>query len=55
MTDKQINEEVISAKLGGAGSAMKNGIVASLKGVNEIEAEIVSLARNTVSDTRGNG
>jgi hypothetical protein len=34
-----------------AGATMKEGIVDSLKGVNEIESEIVSLARNTVSNT----
>jgi hypothetical protein len=34
-----------------AGTTMKEGIVNSLKGINEIEAEIVTLARNTVSQT----
>lgn len=34
-----------------AGTTVKEGIVNSLKGINEIEAEIVSLARNTVSST----
>src|SRR5208283_4107488 len=39
------------ADLGRAGTAVKEGIVRSLKGLNEIEAAIVSLVRNTVADT----
>lgn len=35
--------------LGKIGTTVKEGVVMSLKGINEIEAEIVSLARNTVS------
>lgn len=37
--------------IGKAGSAVKEGVISSLKGINEIEAEIVSLVRNTVSNT----
>ncbi|HXX82137.1 MAG TPA: hypothetical protein VEI46_11350, partial [Thermodesulfovibrionales bacterium] len=33
------------------GTSVKEGVVSSLKGINEIEAEIVSLVRNTVSNT----
>ena len=36
--------------IGKAGTAVKEGVVSSLKGINEIEAEIVSLVRNTVSN-----
>jgi hypothetical protein len=39
-----------AANIGAAGVKVKEGIVSSLKGINEIEAEIVSLVRNTVSD-----
>src|SRR5208337_1859772 len=50
------NEETISGKpsteaIGKAGYAVKEGIISSLKGINEIEGEIVSLVRNTVSNT----
>ncbi len=49
-------EEVLSGTvkevtMGEAGTAVKEGVVSSLKGINEIEAEIVSLVRNTVSNT----
>jgi hypothetical protein len=37
--------------IGKAGTEVKEGISSSLKGINEIEAEIVSLVRNTVSNT----
>ena len=40
----------IGEMLGEAGATVKEGIVSSLKGLNEIEAQIVSLARNTVTD-----
>jgi hypothetical protein len=38
-------------QIGAAGVTVKTGIVGSLRGVDEIEAEIVSLVRNTVSNT----
>ncbi len=38
-------------RIGKAGIAVKEGIISSLQGINEIEAEIVSLVRNTVSNT----
>jgi hypothetical protein len=40
-----------STDMGRAGTAVKEGVARSLKGLNEIEADIVSLVRNTVSDT----
>src|SRR5712691_4076418 len=52
----QMAEEVrtdagIGESIGTAGTAVKDGIVSSLKGVQEIETEIVNLVRSTVSDT----
>jgi hypothetical protein len=35
--------------IGAAGTTVKAGIISSLKGIDEIEAKIVALARNTVS------
>ena len=43
-------EQTPGADLGRAGTAVKEGMMGSLKGVNEIEAAIVSLVRNTVVD-----
>ena len=37
--------------LGRAGTAVKEGVVRSLKGLNEIEADIVSVVRSTVVDS----
>ncbi|SEO44237.1 hypothetical protein [Nitrosovibrio sp. Nv6] len=37
--------------LGPAGDTVKTGIAGSLKGIDEIESDIVSLVRNTVSNT----
>ena len=37
--------------LGRVGTTVKEGVVSSLKGLNEIEAEIVTLVRNTVADS----
>jgi len=53
MTDEKIPtaSEEQKGMLSQAGTAVKEGIVGSLKGINEIEAEIVSLVRNTVSNT----
>src|SRR3989304_9382084 len=39
-------------EIGHVGTSVKDGIVSSLKGINEIEAEIVSLVRNIVSNTQ---
>lgn len=44
-------KETTGPELQKAGTTMKEGIVNSLKGINEVEAEIVTLARNTVSQT----
>ena len=37
--------------IGAAGTTVKTGIAASLRGIDEIETEIVSLVRNTVSNS----
>jgi len=37
--------------VGRAGTTVKQGIIHSLKAINEIEAGIVTLVRNTVADT----
>jgi hypothetical protein len=37
--------------IGAAGHTVKTGIASSLRGIDEIESEIVSLVRNTVSNT----
>jgi hypothetical protein len=41
---------IIKEDVGKAGASVKAGIISGLKGINEIEAEIVSLVRNTVSN-----
>ena len=58
MADKQKTEkapetltERTANRLGAAGGAVKDGMIRSLRGVNEIEAEMVSVVRSTVSDT----
>ena len=40
----------IGENIGKTGTTVKDGIVGSLKGINEIEAEIVTLVRDTVSN-----
>lgn len=40
----------LGGMLGEAGSFVKEGVVNSLKGLNEIENQIVTVARNTASD-----
>jgi hypothetical protein len=47
-TTSQGNSE---AGIGQAGSRVGEGIVGTLKGINEIEAEIVGVVRNTVSNS----
>ena len=44
--DEQAGSEV---KTEGAASTVKQGVISSLRGLGEIEAEIVALVRNTVS------
>jgi len=41
--------QTVAESIGRAGLQVKEGIIGSLKGINEIEAEIVGLVRNTVS------
>jgi hypothetical protein len=45
------SETSASEAVGKAGTQVKEGIVGSLNGSNEIEAEIVTLVRSTVSNT----
>lgn len=45
--------EISSAPFSNAGVAVKDGIVASLRGLNEIETELVGVARTAVSGTLG--
>ena len=39
----------IEVKTEGAASTVKQGVISSLRGLGEIESEIVALVRNTVS------
>jgi hypothetical protein len=41
----------IKATMGKAGVTVKEGVLSGLKGINEIETQIVTLVKNTVSDT----
>jgi hypothetical protein len=41
----------IGEGIGKAGTTVKEGIIGSLRGINEIEAEMVSLVRGTISNT----
>ena len=41
----------VRATMGKAGATVKEGVLSSLKGISEIETQIVTLVRNTVSDT----
>ena len=41
----------IKATIGKAGATVKDGLLSGLKGIGEIETQIVTLVRNTVSDT----
>jgi len=43
-------KETITGGLGAVGTTVKDGLVQSLKGIEEIESEIVSMVRQTVSD-----
>jgi hypothetical protein len=40
-----------AVQIGNAGATVKTGMVSSLRGIDEIEAEIVTLVRNTVSNS----
>ena len=41
----------MKATMGDAGATVKEGVLSGLKGINEIETQIVTLVKNTVSDT----
>ena len=41
----------ISEGIGSTGQTVKDGIIGSLRGLNEIEAEIVTLVRSTVANS----
>ena len=46
---------IVPERIGKAGTTVKKGMVSTLKGLNEIEAEITSFVRHTVSDTLREG
>lgn len=50
-TMAQTGETTRESMIGNTGAAIKDGIVGSLKGVNEIETQLVSVVGHTVSDT----
>jgi hypothetical protein len=50
MASEESSKPKIEETIGSAGTAVKKGIIGALKGLNEIEAEIVTLVRKTVSD-----
>ena len=54
-TEERLDETAASRaaarSIGEAGTTVKTGIAGSLRGIDEIESEIVSLVRNTVSNT----
>ncbi len=50
MTEEARTDAGIGGAIGSAGTAVKEGIVGSLKGISEIETEIVNLVRSTVSN-----
>ena len=51
MAEEVRTDAGIGESIGTAGTAVKDGIVSGLKGVQEIETEIVNLVRSTMSDT----
>jgi hypothetical protein len=51
INEDEKDEAGMGVEIGKAGTAVKEGIISSLRGINEIEAEMVSLVRNTVSNT----
>lgn len=48
---EQNNEMTSASGISSTGAALKDGIVGSLKGVNEIETQLVSVVGSAVSDT----
>ncbi len=50
ITTSEAGEQALG-EIGKAGGTVKAGIVNSLRGVDDIEAEIVTLVRHTVSNT----
>ena len=50
MFNKDRTKIIDGESIGRAGTAIKVGIISALKGVNEIEAEIVELVRQTMSN-----
>ena len=52
---KKSHEEVaktsVGETMGKAGTSVKEGIVSGLKGINEIETQMMGRSRNTVSET----
>lgn len=50
MAEEARSDTGIGGTIGSAGTAVKEGIVGSLKGINAIETEIVNLVRSAVSN-----
>src|SRR5438552_13102287 len=51
MAEEMRTDAGVGENIGNAGAAVKDSIVGSVRGLHEIEAEIVSLVRHTLSDT----
>ena len=51
MAEEMRTDAGVGESMGNAGAAVKDSIVGSVRGLHEIEAEIVSLVRHTLSDT----
>ena len=51
MVEDAHNDPGRGGTIGSVGTAVKEGVVESLKGLNEAETEIVNLVRRTVSQT----
>jgi hypothetical protein len=51
MAEAARNDAGSGGAMGSAGTAVKEGIVESLKGLNEVETAIVNLVRSTVAQT----
>ena len=41
----------LKERIGAAGTAVKDGVIGTLKGIYQVENELLSVVRNTVADT----
>ena len=51
MEDQNTHTTPDASPAGDIGTTVTNGIISSLRGLNDIETEMVNLGRNTVSQT----